>query len=281
MPDWNGYFKGGANTALNLASGNIAGAAISGIGATMSLFGGKSNSAKAAQQQFEHNLALQKQSQEWNEYMYKNRYQMQRGDLEKAGINPLFGMGQAPSVTSGTNSVGMADYVGEQNNKFQQAMSLLDFGQNLSAKRAQTRLLENQANTESINTNLKTMEVQTQQLENLRRKKDLTYQEKLLKSQLELNISQTNNNIMETQKKQAEIRGIDANTGRIILENQPLLRRENFIKKLKQNTNLSVNQIDLLAQEMFENEKELFADKTGSSIKQKATRKLSRTYWYK
>ena len=121
---------------------------------------------KAAEQQYQHNLALQKQQQDWNEYMYKNRYQFQRQDLEKAGINPLFGMGQAPSVTSGTNSVGMADMVGEQNNKFNQMMSLLDFGQNLSAKRAQTKLIERQAQTEEQNTLLRTAEVLEKQINN-------------------------------------------------------------------------------------------------------------------
>lgn len=121
---------------------------------------------KASARQYQYNLALQKQAQQWNEYMYKNRFKFQRQDLENAGINPLFGMGQAPSVTSGTNSVGMPDMVGEQNNKFNQMMSLLDFGQNLSAKRAQTKLIERQAQTEEQNTLLRTAEVLEKQINN-------------------------------------------------------------------------------------------------------------------
>ena len=137
------------------------------IGKVMGLFSSNSNNARqAAELQYKHNLKLQEQAQQWNEYMYKNRYSMQVDDLKNAGINPLFGMGQAPSVTSGTNSIGMADMVGEQNNKFNQMLGLLDFGQNLSAKRAQTKLLERQAQTEEQNTLLRTAEVLEKQINN-------------------------------------------------------------------------------------------------------------------
>ena len=131
----------------------------------MGLFSSNS-AAKAAERQYKYNLALQQQQQQWNEYMYKHRYQFQRSDMEAAGINPLFGMGQAPTVTSGLNSTGMADDVGQQNNRFNALMSILDFGQNLSAKRAQTKLLENQAQTEEQNTLLRTAEVLEKQISN-------------------------------------------------------------------------------------------------------------------
>ena len=210
MVNWNSYISNGLSTAVNLAMGNTAGAISSGIGATMGLFDfGSSNSAKAAQKQYENNLKLQQQAQQWNEYMYKNRYTFQVQDLKNAGINPLFGMGQAPSITSGTNSVGIADAVGEQNNKFQQMMTLLDFRQNLSAKRAQTKLLENQANTEAINTNLKSLEVIQQQINNLKGQKDLKYYDKEKLTNLRNLESQTYKNLKEAQNTMADTKLIN------------------------------------------------------------------------
>ena len=213
MVDWNkikNYATSGLNTIKDIASSNIPGAIYNGIGATMGLFGiGSSNSAKAAQKQYEYNLALQKQAQDWNEYMYRNRYKFQYEDMLNAGINPLFGMGQAPTVTSGTNSVGMADAVGEQNNKFQQMMSLLDFGQNLSAKRAQTKLLENQANTEAINTNLKSLEVIQQQINNLKGQKDLKYYDREKLANLKNLEAQTYKNLKEAQNTMADTKLIN------------------------------------------------------------------------
>lgn len=224
-----------------IAKGITAGAtirkAVPVIGGIMGLFGNKNNSAKAAAQQYQYNLALQQQQQQWNEYMYKNRYQMQREDMEKAGINPLFGMGQAPSVTSGLNSTSLPDYVGEQNNKFQQALSLLDFTSNLSAKAAQTKLIQNQADTEKISANLKTLETQTQALENLRRKKDLTYQDKKAIAELKESMSRTMLNIEQTQTEQVQRGYIRANTGKAyaetrnqILNNKPLERHEKYMQ---------------------------------------------------
>ena len=226
MPDWNGYIKGGVNTAVNLASGNYAGAALSGIGATMSLFGGGSSSSarKAAEQQFQHNLALQKQAQEWNEYMYKNRYTFQRQDLENAGINPLFGMGQAPSVTSGTNSVGMADYVGEQKNKFEQAMEIINFKQNNSAKKAQIRLTEEQANTQIQETNLKALEVIGKRLE-------IENMPKKLRLELEEAQSRIVNNIAKANESYASTRLKNAQTARENLEQAPMKRYEKFVRQ--------------------------------------------------
>lgn len=176
------------------------------IGGSMGkLFGGGGSSAQAAAQQYQYNLALQKQAQQWNEYMYKNRYTFQRQDLENAGINPLFGMGQAPTVTSGMNSTGMADYVGEQNNKVQQFLSALDMGQNLSAKRAQTKLLENQAKTEEINTNLKTIEVEEKNILNAMNRIRLKFLPAREKAEIESQIAQSKQNITSAQKNISDI----------------------------------------------------------------------------
>lgn len=199
---------GAVGTALATAAKSGTGQAIfSGLGngLTNKFFGSTSNSAKAAAQQYQYNLALQKQAQEWNEYMYKHRYQFQRNDMESAGINPLFGMGQAPSVTSGMNSVGMADMVGEQNNKMQQILQALDLGQNLSARRAQTKLLENQAKTEEINTNLKTIEVMEKNIETDMKKLQLKHLPQRIKAEIKEHLSNSYKNMKSAQKDISDV----------------------------------------------------------------------------
>lgn len=174
-----------------------------------SLFGrsGKA-SAKAAQQQYQYNLALQKQAQEWNEYMYKHRYQFQVDDLEAAGINKLYGLGTAPSVTSGLNSTGMADYVGEQNNKAQQFLSALDLGQNLSARRAQEKLIEQQTNTERVNTNLKIIEQEGKILDNQYKRLENENLPKKQRAEIENTIANTKKNITSAKKDIEETQSI-------------------------------------------------------------------------
>lgn len=142
-------------------------------GLAMGLFG-SSSSAKAAQTQYKNNLKLQQQAQAWNEFMYKNRYQMQVEDLEKAGINRLYGLGTAPAVTSGLNSVGLPDTVGEQNNKANQLLNGIALTQNLSAKRAEIKNTEQKTRTEQFNTQLRQMEVLDKRIDNFEKQKRLT-----------------------------------------------------------------------------------------------------------
>lgn len=217
-----------ATSALALA-GSEGGKALlggigSGIGSGISKLFGGSSSAKAAAQQYEYSLALQKQAQEWNEYMYKHRYQFQRQDMENAGINPLFGMGQAPSVTSGMNGAGMADYAGEQNNKFNQMMGLLDFAQNLSAKRAQTKLIERQAQTEEQNTLLRTAEVLEKQINN-------KFLPQTRKAELKKMQADTLEALARTNESYANAGLRNAQTARENLESAPLKRYEEFVRK--------------------------------------------------
>ena len=180
---------------------------LSGLGGSIgSLLGrGKSNAAKAAAQQYQYNLALQQQAQEWNEYMYRNRYQMQVEDLEKAGINKLYGLGTAPSVTSGLNSVGMADYVGEQNNRVQQFINGLDLGTNLSAKRAQQKLVEQQTNTEKINGNLKIIEIEEKNVDIANKQLENKHITENRKAEIQERKTQAVKNIADAQKSIQEV----------------------------------------------------------------------------
>lgn len=204
--------KVGINTLGNLIGGSV-----------MGLFSSNS-AAKAAERQYKYNLALQQQQQQWNEYMYKHRYQFQRSDMEAAGINPLFGLGQAPTVTSGLNSTSMADDVGQQNNRFNALMSILDFGQNLSAKRAQTKLLENQALTEEQNTLLRTAEVLEKQISN-------KFLPKMKKQELLKMQADTLEALAKTNESYANAKLTGAYAARANLENKPLERYEKFVRK--------------------------------------------------
>lgn len=155
-------------------------------------------SARAAQQQYQYNLALQKQQQQWNEYMYKNRYQFERADKEAAGLNMLYGLSSAPTVTSGTNSVGMPDMVGEKNGKMQQILTGLQIGGELSARKAEIENVKQQTYTEQQNTLLRQHQAIGQQLDNLYKQKELTNYDKKLIMELKEAQSRISKNMAET-----------------------------------------------------------------------------------
>lgn len=205
------------NTANGAAAGSAGGgwgAAIGGaLGLASSFFGNSGkNSARAAAEQYQYNLALQRDAQRFNEYMYRNRYQMQREDLEKAGINALYGLGTAPSVTSGTNSIGMPDYVGEKNNKVQNFLTGIDLASNLTARRVQNDKIKQETLTEYQNTELKKLERINSSLEALYRKKELDNYDKKLKAELQNMYSQTVKNIAEAGEAGARTKNINENT---------------------------------------------------------------------
>lgn len=187
------YVGNNTQTVGNALSGNWPGAIISGIGSLTNLFGGGS-AKRAAQEQFNNQMALQQQAQQWAEYMYRNRYQMQREDLEAAGINPLFGMGSAPSTALGAGSAGMPEYVQEKQNKQQNILQGIQLGQEYSAKKAQIKNLEQQTKTEEWTTQLEALNTIGKHIENLQAKKELdNYDKKILKElrQMEASIAET------------------------------------------------------------------------------------------
>lgn len=200
----NETIKAGISTIGNTVTGGKLGTAINTIGGIMSLFGGGS-AKKAAAQQFQNQMALQQQAQEWSEYMYRNRYQMQREDLEKAGINPLFGLGNAPATALGGGSAGMPEYVQEKQNKQQMILQGIQLGQEFSAKQAQIKNLDQQTETEKWTSMLEAQNVIGKQLENLYQKKELNYYDKQRKKELE-KLSSEINESMERQKNIIEER---------------------------------------------------------------------------
>lgn len=63
---------------------------------------------------FDRNLALQMQSQEWQEHMASTNYQRTVNDLQMAGLNPVLaatgGYSSEPSYGSSTKSMGDAEF---------------------------------------------------------------------------------------------------------------------------------------------------------------------------
>lgn len=197
------------------------------IGGIMSLFGGGS-AKKAAEMQFQNQMALQQQAQQWSEYMYKNRYQMQRADLEKAGINPLYGLGSAPSVALGGGSAGMPDMVGEKQAKQQAILQGIQLGQEFTSRRVQNKNIEQQTKTEVFNTQLRGLEAIGQQIKNLYGQKELDWYDKKMitdlkeaGSRISSNLAIAGQAIASTEKTNVE-KGI---TGRRLkwIEDHPVL----------------------------------------------------------
>lgn len=194
--------------------------AVNALGGIFGGFGGSSASARATQRQYEYNLALQKDAQAWNERMYKNRYQYQVQDLEKAGINKLYGLGTAPSVTTGMNSVGLGDDVGEQNGKMQSILNAIGLATDWSAKKAQikvadheAKLKEQQTRTEEQQTELKKLEQINQYIKNLQDKKNLDWTDKINLENLKKTKSETIKNLSEASKIPSEIANNYAQAG--------------------------------------------------------------------
>lgn len=194
------------------AMAQMAGPIASGISAIGGLFGRKkNNAAQSARDQYNYNLSLQHDAQAFNERMFRNRLQYIREDAEKAGINPLYGAGlNSASPSSGMNSVGAPDYVGEQNNKVMQKIEAMRAGQDFSARMAEIRNVNQQTRTEEMNTLLRAKEVIAQQLQNLLSRKNLDAFEIKLKKELQVADSQINANIASATASYGEARSARA-----------------------------------------------------------------------
>lgn len=73
--------------------GAIGAVASAGVSGTLGLGGGAL--------QAEHSKELQEDQQDFIKWQMQNRYQLQRTDLEAAGLNPLLAYGQQPPVVAG------------------------------------------------------------------------------------------------------------------------------------------------------------------------------------
>ena len=179
--------------------GSVIGAAGNILGSLM----GSSSSAKAAEKQYQYNLLLQKQTQDWQEYFFKNRLDWQIDALERNGINKLYGLGNTPMGSAGTNSVGMPDMVNEQNNKVRQILDGISIASQVSAQALQNRKVKQETKTEEFNTQLKELETINKHLDNLYKKKDLDAYDKRLQQELEEQRSRIFNNMAQINESYA------------------------------------------------------------------------------
>lgn len=216
-----------------------------------SMFEGRTQGASSARQ-YQYNLALQQQQQQWNEYMYKHRYQFQREDLENAGINPLYGLGTAPSVTSGLNAVGMEDDNQAKQNAVQNALNTVGQAQEWSARQVQMKKMEQETRSEEVNTGLlqmekvtKTLDQEYKTLQNEHLSTENKYQVKQIIANLKKTKSEITKNIAESTKAYADANKADAEAssareytknlktdrGRIEAESEKAQRSNQFEKK--------------------------------------------------
>lgn len=172
----------------------VMGAIAGGVGianAVKGLFKKEKSASQAAREQYNYNLALQKDQQEYNTYAYQHRYQWEADDKAAAGINKLYGMNGASAPTSGLASVNQPDYVGERNAKQNMIVQGLQIGQQSSAIAADNELKYSQARTERVRTIGEMYETINRKLETLYRKKELDNYDKKLKSELEKQKAET------------------------------------------------------------------------------------------
>lgn len=168
------------------------------------LSSGSSASARALEEQYQYNLALQREAQKWNEYAYKHRYQWQVEDYKEAGINKLYGLGTAPAITTGMNSVEAPQYVAEQKNRQEAIQAGLEYGMNWTA--LQTKMAKEQAETENEiqQTELLKLEQVDKEINVLRNQKELSKWDEQYLIKLEQQKAEIQNNLASAEKQRAE-----------------------------------------------------------------------------
>lgn len=120
---------------------------------------GEGTASSAIKEQYEYNLKLQQQNQEWQTQMSNTSHQREVADLEAAGLNPILSAGGngASTGTPGGGSVGMPDKVAEKTAEMQNKiakMSLWNELANSAVERAKGQAqIENETNKTNAEVN--------------------------------------------------------------------------------------------------------------------------------
>ena len=191
--------------------GAAIGGVVGGIGGFFSGKSSKNSARKAAEENYKYNKKLMKYQNDLAVENYKHRYQWQVEDLEAAGINKLYGIGGTSGVPVASATMSGPDYNSAESNTTAKNRNIQDaitngvqLAQEWTGKKAQIRLLENQANTEEYNTHVKRLEVTQRELDILEKKTHLNYYEKMLKTQLQKEIVDINKAMAEITKYNLE-----------------------------------------------------------------------------
>lgn len=180
-----------------------ASAGIMTAGSIVSNFMNNSASAKAAKRQYQYNLKLQKQAQDWNEYMYKNRYQMEKADKLAAGLNQLYGLSNAPSVTSGMNSTSLGEDVAEANGRKQRIIEAIQTATDMQAKKVAMDKMKQETKTEELNTIFQGLKNIRQQIDNKLGQKQLDWYDRKQLKELQKTESEIKKNAADAVKSYA------------------------------------------------------------------------------
>ena len=189
------------------------GEAVQGLFNTAGIGLGQLFSVQNMKRQFELNKRLAQFQDDLNVKNYKHRYQWAREDLEAAGINPLYGINGTGAAGAGLATVSQPDTAGMINaiqnaNPIKAGVEMANWIRDFNIKRAQEKKLNQEAETEKFNTQLKAYEAINSQLQSLQRKKELNWYDKQMMTQLERDRSEIIKNLSNATESQSRTTNI-------------------------------------------------------------------------
>lgn len=189
------------------------GETIQGIWNTAGIGLGQLFSVQNMKRQFELNKRLAQFQNNLNVHNYKHRIQWAREDAEAAGLNPLYGLEANGASGAGLATVSQPDSAGMINalqnaNPIAAGVQMANWIRDFNIKKAQEKKINQEAETEEFNTQLKAYEAITSELEALKKEKELSWFDKITIQQLEKDRSEIIKNLSNATESQARTTNI-------------------------------------------------------------------------